>query len=434
MQINDFMKQLESGCFDSILQMLYGSESSILCTQKKRYADAVLEFQKLYPARTEIHIYSAPGRTEIGGNHTDHQHGCILAAAVDLDVIAIVGFHNEKVIRVKSAGYPADFVDLSDLSVHSDEAGSAAMIRGIAAKFTEMGVEIGGFDAYTTSNVLSGSGISSSAAFEVLIGTLIDQYYQNGKAGAVEIAKIGQYAENVYFGKKSGLMDQMVSSVGGFVFIDFQDTDNPLIQSDQFDFEKAGYCLCITDTKGSHADLTPDYVSVPMEMESVAACFGKKYLREVDADAFYKEIPYLREKCSDRAILRSAHFFEENQRAILEKQALTSGNMEAFFALVRSSGDSSANLLQNLYSCAKPTEQAIPLGIMMSKRILGDKGAVRVHGGGFAGTIQAFVPLERMDVYCNAMNQLFGADSCHVLRIRPVGGFEITLQTADGQS
>jgi galactokinase len=289
-----------------------------------------------------------------------------------------------------------------------------------------MGTKIGGFDAFTTSDVLSGSGLSSSAAFEVLVGTIIDKHYNGGNAGAVEIAKIGQYAENVYFGKGSGLMDQMVSSVGGFVFIDFMDTSNPIIESHSFDFDKAGYCLCITDTKGSHSDLTDDYVSVPTEMKNVAKQFGKEYLRQVDEEEFFASVPELRKNCTDREILRAAHFFGENKRAALEAKALSDGDMDEFFRIVKESGDSSANLLQNLYSCKKPTNQEIPLAIMMSKRILDGSGAVRVHGGGFAGTIQAFVPADKAEAYASEMNRIFGDGSCYVLRIRPVGGIEIT--------
>ncbi|WP_298483963.1 galactokinase family protein [uncultured Ruminococcus sp.] len=389
--------------------------------------NAVEKFKALYPNREEIYIYSAPGRTEIGGNHTDHQHGCVLAAAVDLDIIAVVAFHNEGVIRVQSAGYPQNYVDLNDLSVQKKEMGSSsALIRGIASGFHEMGVKISGFDAYTTSDVLSGSGLSSSAAFEVLIGTIIDSHYNRGKAGAVEIAKIGQYAENIYFGKKSGLMDQMVSSVGGLVSIDFHDTRKPAIKSFPYNFEKSGYCLCVTDTKGSHANLTDDYVAVRSEMESIASQFEKKFLRDVNENEFYSAIPQLREKCSDRAVMRAAHFFAENRRAVLEANALSEGNISCFLELVRQSGESSATLLQNLYSCSQPTQQEIPLGIMLSQRILGEKGAVRVHGGGFAGTIQAFVPAEKVNEYSQEMNRIFGDGSCYILRIRPVGGIEIT--------
>lgn len=426
MKPKEFIEKIQAGELDEQLKKLYGNSTEALDRQRARYIEATEEFAKLFPQHEEIHIYSAPGRTEVGGNHTDHQHGCVFAGAVNLDVIAVVAFHNEGVIRLKSAGYPQDNVELSDLSVHSDETGkSASIIRGIASKFTEMGVEIGGFDAYTTSDVLSGSGLSSSASFEVLVGTIIDKHYNAGKAGAVEIAKIGQYAENVYFGKGSGLMDQMVSSVGGFVFIDFEDTADPVIKAHSFDFEKAGYKLCITDTKGSHSDLTDDYVSVPTEMKSVAKQFGKEYLRAVDEKEFYEKLPQLRENCTDRALMRASHFFSENKRAMYEAQALEKGDINEFLALVNQSGDSSANLLQNLYSCKNPQQQAIPLAIMLSKRVLAESGAVRVHGGGFAGTIQAFVPVEKAEEYSTAMNSLFGEGSCHILRIRPVGGIEI---------
>lgn len=425
MIIKDLIEEIKNGRLDDVFKKIYRSVD--IENQKFRYINAAEKFKVLYPNREEIYIYSAPGRTEIGGNHTDHQHGCVLAAAVDLDVIAVVSFHNEGVIRVQSAGYPQNHVDLNDLSVQKKEMGSSsALIRGIASGFHEMGVKISGFDAYTTSDVLNGSGLSSSAAFEVLIGTIIDSHYNHGKAGAVEIAKIGQYAENVYFGKKSGLMDQMVSSVGGLVSIDFHDTENPAIKSFPYYFEKSGYCLCVTDTKGSHANLTDDYVAVRSEMESIAAQFGKVVLRDVDENEFYSSIPELRKKCSDRAVMRAAHFFAENRRAVLEADALSEGNMENFLALVRQSSESSANFLQNLYSCSNPTEQAIPLGIMLSQRILGKNGAVRVHGGGFEGTIQAFVPEEKVNEYSQKMNRIFGDGSCYILRIRPVGGIEIT--------
>lgn len=419
------VNKLCSGNFDFILKTLYGE--SAVERQRNRYISAIEKFSEIFPERDDIKIYSAPGRTEIGGNHTDHQHGCVLAAAVDLDVIAVVAFHNEGVIRLKSAGHSPNHVNLSDLSVQKKEMGSSsALIRGIASRFHEMGVQISGFDAYTTSDVLSGSGLSSSASFEVLVGTIIDSYYNHGKAGAVEIAKIGQYAENVYFGKKSGLMDQMVSSVGGLVSVDFHDTENPEIKSFPYDFEASGYCLCVTDTKGSHANLTDDYVAVRSEMESIAVQFGKAFLRDVNENEFYSAIPKLREKCSDRAVMRAAHFFAENRRAVLEANALSEGNMNYFLELVRQSGESSANLLQNLYSCSQLTEQAISIGIMLSKSILGRNGAVRVHGGGFAGTIQAFVPAEKVNEYSQEMNRIFGDGSCYILRIRPVGSIEIT--------
>lgn len=423
MTVAEWKRALNAGKLDEKLKQLYGIDAAVMAHQKKRYTEALEEFAKLYPERKQVSIFSAPGRTEVGGNHTDHQHGCVLAAAVNLDVIAVVGFHSEKIIRLKSTGYAEIRVRLSDLSKKDAEVGtSTALIRGMAAKFAEMGAKLSGWDAYSTSDVLSGSGLSSSAAFEVLIGTIIDQHDNGGKAGAVEIAKIGQFAENVYFGKQSGLMDQMVSSVGGFVWIDFADTRKPVIRKHTFDFAKAGYCLCITDTKGSHADLTPDYVAVPTEMKQVAAYFGREVLRDVDAADFRQAIPKLRKSCSDRAILRAAHFFAENERATAEAKALENGDLSAFFALVKASGTSSWELLQNLYSCQKPEEQAIPLGIWYSQQFLGDKGAVRVHGGGFAGTIQAFVPTEEAEAYCRYMDDLFGKGSCHKLSVRPLGG------------
>ena len=383
-------------------------------------------FAKLYPKRKNIRIFSAPGRTEIGGNHTDHQNGCVLAAAVNLDVIAVVAFHQDGVIRIKSEGYEPFTVKLSDVSTQSGKTGTAAIVCGIAAKFMDMGVEIGGFDLYCTSDVLCGSGISSSAAFETLIGTIIDSYYNDNKAGAVEIAKIGQFAENVYFGKNSGLMDQMVSSVGGLVFIDFSDTEQPKVEGFSCDFEEYGYCLCITDTKSSHADLTDDYTAIRNEMENIAKHFGKSHLRFVNELLFYNEIPKLRETCSDRAIIRATHFFEENNRAKFEASALKDGNFEYFLELVRQSGRSSEAYLQNHYSCSDPENQAITLAVMLSRRFLGNSGAVRVHGGGFAGTIQAFVPKEMADGYREQMEKLFGKGCCYILKIRPVGGIEIT--------
>lgn len=420
-KISELERKLSTGGYDRAFEKLYGADA--VEKQRERYMNAVGEFKKLYPSRDDAEIFSAPGRSEVGGNHTDHQHGCVIAAAVNLDVIGVVSFHSEGVIRLKSEGHDADEITLSSMGVQSDEYGtSAAIIRGVAARFTELGAKIGGFDAYTTSDVLSGSGLSSSAAFENLLGTIIDIHYNAGKAGAVEIAKIGQYAENVYFGKKSGLMDQMVSSVGGFVFIDFKDTENPVIKKVDCDFEKAGYRLCITDTKGSHADLIDDYSAVPAEMNAVAAHFGKPYLREVDEGEFIKAVPELRRKISDRAILRAAHFFNDNRNAKDEAAALGSGDFARFLEIVKKSGDSSYKLLQNIYSCRKPEEQGLSVGLWASELALNGRGAVRVHGGGFAGTIQAFVPADAAEEYRAEMDRIFGAGSCLALRVRPVGG------------
>lgn len=429
MNRNDLIHQLENGAMTEEFTMLYGADAEALRTQRERYIRAIGRFAEIFPERDDVHLFSAPGRSEIGGNHTDHQHGCALAAAVNLDVIAVVAFHEDGVIRLFSEGHDMSVVelsDLSDLSVQEEEKGrSIAMIRGIAARFREKGVGVGGFDAYTVSDVLGGSGLSSSAAFQTLVGTVIDAYYNGGQAGAVEIAKIGKYAENVYFGKDSGLLDQLVCSVGGFVFLDFFDTDDPKVKKLFFDFDAAGYHLCITDTKGSHSDLTDDYVAVPNEMKEVAAYFGKPYLREVDEKAFFSSIPALHGKVSDRAILRAIHFFGENRRAIQETDALERGDIQRFFALYRQSAHSSANLLQNLYSVKKPLEQGIPLALAVSRMLLGKDANTRVHGGGFAGTIQAFVPVYYTDAYREKMDALFGKGSCYVLRIRPVGGIMI---------
>ena len=421
--------------FREICTKLYGTSNEIFEQAKSRYLSAIEKFEKIYSKNSnlednqtkDIHIFSASGRTEIGGNHTDHQHGCVLAAAVNLDAIGVVNFHNDKVIRVTSEGFESFSVNLDNLSVQKNETGSAAIVRGIVASFEKIGVKVYGFDLYTTSDVACGSGISSSAAFETLIGTIIDSYYNQNNAGSVEIAKIGQFAENVYFGKNSGLMDQMVSSVGGLVFIDFNDTETPIIDNFKYDFESKGYCICITDTKGSHADLTDDYVAIRAEMESVAAFFGKQYLRQVDETEFWENISEIRKskKCSDRAINRAIHFFNDNKRAKQEADALKSDNLETFLKLVQQSGDSSIILLQNLYSISNPTNQELLLGITVSKKILEEKGAVRVHGGGFAGTIQAFVPNEKLESYMQQMNKLFGKDSCKKINIRSVGGIKI---------
>lgn len=423
MKIQDFLNKITDDELDELFAKLYKPQD--IDIQKSRYMGAVKKFTALYPNRSDIHVYSAPGRTEIGGNHTDHQHGCVIAGAVDLDVIGITSFHEEKIIRIKSEGYDEFAVSLEDLDVHIGEKGSSEIVRGIAARFKDLGVEVKGFDMYTTSNVLSGSGISSSAAFETLIATAIDCYYNNNQVGPVEIAKIGQYAENFYFGKKSGLMDQMVCSVGGFVFLDFQNIQNPTIDKVNFDLSTTAYELIITDTKGSHSDLTDDYVAVRTEMDEIAEYFGKKVLREVDEVQFWESIPDVRKKVSDRAVLRAVHFFGDNNRAKAETQALSEERFDDFLALINESGNSSMNYLQNLYSCRKPTEQAIPLAIMAGKRALKGKGAIRVHGGGFAGTIQAFVPSQLVGEYKAEMDRIFGQNSCYVLKIRPVGGIEI---------
>ena len=383
-------------------------------------------FFEIFKGADDAEIFSAPGRTEIGGNHTDHQRGCALAAAVDLDIIAVVSFNDDGVIRVYSEGYGFSEVGLGELSARDDEKGSfTALIRGVASRFFDMGVRVGGIDMYCTSDVLSGSGLSSSAAFETLLCAVINTKYNGGNADPIQMAKIGRYTENVYFGKGSGLLDQLACAVGGLAFIDFKDEEAPYVKKIDFDFDSAGYDLCITDTKGSHADLTDDYIAVPEEMKAIARYFGKEVLREVDEESFYKAIPNLYGVCSDRAILRAVHFFKENKRAFLEAKALEENDIERFLSLYRQSARSSSELLQNLYSTKKPESQGIPLAIMMSRLALGDDAAVRVHGGGFAGTVQAFVKKEKTEEYIQKMDALFGKGSCRVLYIRPTGPVKV---------
>jgi len=374
-----------------------------------------------------LQFFSAPGRTEIGGNHTDHNHGRVLAAAVNLDIIGAVKKRNDDKIYLKSAGYnKVDVIDLSSLEVNiSEKEKSAALIRGICARCKELGFNIGGFEAYTISNVLKGSGLSSSAAFEILVVTIISHLYNDGKIDAVTAALISKYAENVYFGKPSGLMDQMASSVGGFTAIDFKDDNNPIIEKIDFNLQSSGYALCIVDTKGNHADLTSDYAAIPNEMKQVAEFFGKQYLREVDEAEFIAKIPEIRKIAGDRAVLRVIHFFNEDRIADEEAKVLKDGDFEQFKKLVQTSGFSSVSKLQNIFSTSAPQEQGLSLALAITERILIEQGAFRVHGGGFAGTIQAFVPFDMLDKYKSEIEKIFGENSCYVLEVRNVGGTKI---------
>ncbi len=405
------------------IKELYGAENEAM--QSQRYRNAVNSFKELY-GDCEYRIFSASGRTEVGGNHTDHNFGKVLAAGVSLDVIAVVKATDDNIIEVKSEGFPKDVVDLSNLNVHpNEEGGSAALIRGVAAGFKNKSYGIGGFRAYTTSNVLKGSGLSSSAAFEVLIGTILNYLYNGLKATNVEIAQIAQFAENVYFGKPSGLMDQMASSVGSFITIDFKDPKNPLINKIDFDFENCGHSLCIVDTKGSHADLTPEYAAIPREMKSVAGFFGKQALREITLADVLGNIKVLREKFGDRAVLRAFHFLNENETVEREANALKNGDFDAFLKEVTKSGNSSYKYLQNIYANKSPEQQGLAIGLSLAETVLDGEGACRVHGGGFAGTIQAFVPNEKLEEFKETLNGCFGEGSCHVISIRPVGGIEV---------
>ena len=394
--------------------------------QKQRYKKAVTAFAEHFGSICEHRFFSAPGRTEICGNHTDHNHGKVFAASVNLEVIAVVEPTEDDKIVSKSEGFPEDVVDISDTEVKdSEKNSSASLIRGVAAGFKNAGFKVGGFKAYTTSNVLKGSGLSSSAAFEVLIGTIFSYLYNEGKVSAVKIAQIAQHAENVYFGKPSGLMDQMASSVGGFITIDFKDTEHPVIDAISYDFAASGYNLCIVDTKGNHADLTPEYAAIPVEMKSVAKFFGKSELRDITKEQLIENIAEVRKACGDRAVARAFHFFDDNERVGKEAAALRGGDINGFLKLVTESGNSSFKYLQNIFATKAPAEQGLVIGLYMSENILAGRGAVRVHGGGFAGTIQAFVPSDMTEEYAEKMEKVFGKGSCYKLYIRPVGGTEV---------
>ena len=375
----------------------------------------------------EEYRFSAPGRVEIGGNHTDHQHGRVLAAAINLESKAIVRRNCEGKIRVISEGYEPVEIDVWDLGVHEEEKNTtAALIRGVASAFTECGCKLGGLDAKVSSAVLPGSGLSSSAAFEVLIGRILNGLFFEDKLTPVQIAQIGQYAENVYFGKPCGLMDQIACSVGNLVHIDFADVKNPKVEKVAFDMNAYGYSLCITDTKGSHADLTADYAAIPTEMKAVASYFGKEVLLGLTIEDILSHAQELREKLGDRAVLRALHFLCEDVRVEEEIDALKAGNIDAFLQKVKESGDSSFKYLQNVYTSHDVMHQNVSLALAVSEIALaGGAGVARVHGGGFAGTIQAFVKNEAVSGYRAAMDRLFGADACKVLKIRKYGGMKV---------
>lgn len=371
----------------------------------------------------EIYRFSAPGRTEISGNHTDHQHGCVLAAAVNLETVAQVEMNGADLIRVQSEGYPPVEVDLNDLTVHEEEKNTtAALIRGVAAAFSRRGAVLQGFDARVRSSVLPGSGLSSSAAFEILIGTICNELFFDKKLSAVEIAQIGQYAENVYFGKPCGLMDQTASSVGGMVFIDFADPAAPMVEKIDFDFTAAGHALCIIDSGADHADLTEEYAAIPGELKRVCQFFGKDVLREIPEADFLGALPQLRHQVPDRAILRAVHFYQENSRVQRQAQALRDGDFDAFLRLVSESGRSSWMYLQNITPAGATEHQDVAVALALCDTLLRGRGAFRVHGGGFAGTVQAFVPLEMLDSFKEGMERVLGEGKCHVLSIRSEGG------------
>ena len=374
---------------------------------------------------TPERYFSAPGRTEIGGNHTDHQRGRVLAAAVNLDTVAAVRVNGTPFIRILSQGYPLCEVDTRELTPVDTEINTTpALIRGVAARFAQLGCALSGFDAYIESAVLPGSGLSSSAAFEVLIGTIVNHLFFDGKVSQPEIAIIGQHAENVFFGKPCGLMDQMASAVGNLVNIDFFDKENPVIRPINFDFSACGHALCIIDTRASHADLTDEYAAIPGEIKAVAAYFGKDVLTQIEEADFYAAIPALRETCGDRAVMRCIHFYQENARVPKQVEALEKGDFKAFLGLIKESGYSSWMYLQNVIPAGYKAHQDVAIALSLCQHYLRGQGAYRVHGGGFAGTVQAFVPFEILEDFRAGIDAALGDGACHILSIRPHGGVE----------
>ena len=422
------LQALEGGSLDQRLALVYAPDGVGLDQARTRALRVTNSLLKTFdpPSQSPAGLFSGPGRTEIGGNHTDHQRGHVLCASVDMDMLACAAPNGSRRIRIQSEGYPFLEVDLDDLALKPEEANSsAALVRGVAARLVQKGFSVEGFDAIVTSSVLSGSGLSSSAAYEILVGNILNHFFCNGALDAIELAKVGQYAENVYFGKPCGLMDQMGASIGGAVAIDFQDPVNPVVVQADYDFARSGHALCIIDTGSCHADLTGDYADIAAEMGGVAACFDKEVLREVPEEDFRAAIPHLRQVCGDRAVLRALHYYDDDRRAVQEAEALKRGDFAAFLALVNASGLSSSLHLQNAWSPANPKQQAIPLALALGRELLGGSGALRVHGGGFAGTIQAFVPMEQLEAFKAGMEAVLGEGKCHVLHIRPQGGWVV---------
>ncbi len=424
MHTKEIILQIKNGNYDRRLEDIYLDKAK-LPYQKKRYINAIWEFERYYGAG-DVEIYSAPGRSEIGGNHTDHQNGKVFAASVNLDTIGIVRATNDNVIKIISDHYAEIVISMGDINLKEEEKGTTmALIKGVVAGFQQRNYKVGGFCAYITSDVIIGAGLSSSAAFETLIGTILSGLYNDRNVSPIEIAVIGQYAENVYFGKPCGLMDQMACSVGNLISIDFKNPQNPKVEKLAVDMDEYGYRLCITDTKGSHADLTNEYAAVPKEMKAVAGYFGKEVLREVTYEDVMDNIGELRKALGDRSVLRALHFFMEDERVEKEVNALKQGNIELFLDNVKESGNSSFKYLQNVYSDRDIENQNISVALMLSDIFLGKEGVSRVHGGGFAGTIQAFVKTDFADVYKTKMNQVFGEGACKDLRIRKYGGMKV---------
>ena len=426
MKALELKAKIKDNGFKDIFTVLYGEEN--LAAANARYIKAVDEFCGVFGDGRDLELFSVAGRSEISGNHTDHNFGKVIAASIDLDIIAVASKRDDMMINIKSEGFPIDEIDVSD--PQPDEKffySSGSIISGMTRGFLNNGYKVGGYDAYTTSNVFKGSGLSSSAAFEDMVGNILNHFYNDGKVENPEIAKIAQYAENVFFGKPCGLMDQTACAVGGFVAIDFKDPKNPIIEKLDFDLTGAGYSLCIVNTGGNHADLNDDYASVPAEMKSVAAHFGKPVLREVEEADIIAAIPELREKCGDRAIMRALHFVNENKRVAAQTEALKSGDLAKFFEGVHASGNSSFKYLQNVYTTKNITEQGLSLALCLAERVLtGRDAAWRVHGGGFAGTIQAFIKNEDIADFRRVLDGAFGEGATTVLKVRPYGAIKVS--------
>lgn len=424
METRRIISEIENGNYDNLFLDIYVDEDKI-SYQKQRYVNAIEGYIEEF-GEDDVEIYSAPGRSEVGGNHTDHQHGEILAASINLDAIGIVKKTDDMKVSILSKGYTLTTISLENLDMQEEEKETTiALIKGVVAGLANRGYKIGGFKAYITSDVLIGAGLSSSAAYETLIGNIVSGLYNNMSVSAEEIAIIGQFAENVYFGKPCGLMDQMACSVGNMVHVDFADINNPKVEKVTFDLNKYGYSLCITDTKGSHADLTADYAAVPEEMKKVAAFFGKEVLLGLTVDDILENIVKVREQVGDRGVLRALHFIRENERVQKEVSYLSDEDIEGFLKTVAASGNSSYKYLQNVYSNADVQHQNVSLALAISEDFLGDNGVSRVHGGGFAGTIQAFVKNDIVIEYQKIMDMVFGQGACSVLKIRKYGGMKV---------
>ena len=416
-------QELSDGVHAARLASLYCCAPAETASEAARYAAVLDGLEKTFGSHAEAGLYSAPGRTEIGGNHTDHQHGRVLAGSVNIDMIAAAAPNDKNQLRVQSEGYDPCVIDLNDLEARKEEENTtAALLRGECAAFTQRGAKLAGLDVYISSNVPKGSGVSSSAAFEVLIGVILNDCFMTEKVSPIAIAQIGQWAENVYFGKPCGLMDQMASSVGNIITIDFASPAKPVVEPVAVDFSKAGLALCILDSGADHADLTDEYAAIPAECRAVAAVCGGEVLRDVPFETFLAKLPECRRQCGDRAVLRAFHVYADNDRVAKQVAALHDGDFGTFLCLVNESGCSSWEYLQNVIPAGYKEHQEVGVTIAAAKHLLGDKGAVRVHGGGFAGTVQAFVPVEMLDEFKAGMEAILGEGRCHVLSIRPEGG------------